>query len=151
MRRKTSKAGIELIKSHEGMRLEAYQCPAGVWTIGYGHTKDVKPKQIIDTRQAVELLKEDLKECEDVVNGCTKVPLNQNQFDALVSFVFNLGSGALKSSTLLKKLRQGDYEGAANEFTRWVFAGNKRLPGLVIRRQEEKELFLKSPLLKESI
>ena len=151
MKRKTSKAGIELIKKHEGMRLEAYQCPAGVWTIGYGHTKDVKPKQIIDTRQAIELLKEDLKECEDVVNSCTKTPLNQNQFDALVSFVFNLGSGALKSSTLLKRLRQGDYEGAANEFTRWVFAGNKRLPGLVIRRQEEKELFLKPPLIKESI
>ena len=140
---KTSNNGINLIKEFEGCKLTAYKCPAGVWTIGYGHTKNVKQGMKITNEHATNLLKDDLKTYEGYVNKYVKVKLNQNQFDALVSFTFNCGGGALKSSTLLKKLNKGDYTGAANELLRWNKAGGKVLAGLTRRRKAEKTLFLK--------
>ena len=138
-----SNEGINLIKQFEGCVLSAYKCPAGFWTIGYGHTKNVKQGMKITKEQATNLLKDDLKTYENYVNKYVKVKLNQNQFDALVSFAFNCGGGALKSSTLLKKLNKGDYEGAANELLRWNKANGKVLAGLTRRRKAEKALFLK--------
>ena len=138
-----SETGIELIKKFEGCVLKAYKCPAGIWTIGYGHTLGVKEGQTITKKQAESFLKQDLIRFELTVNNLVNVPLNQCQFDALVSFCYNLGSGNLKSSTLLKLLNKGDYNGAADQFERWVYAGGKKLPGLVKRRIAEKELFLK--------
>lgn len=139
---KTSQKGIDLIKQFEGCRLSAYKCPAGVWTIGYGHTYGVKAGQKISQKQADEFLKEDLKSFEAAVNKYVKVSLTQNQFDALVSFSFNVGSEALRTSTLLRLLNQGKYEEAAEQFDRWVFVSFKKLDGLVRRRKAEKELFL---------
>lgn len=138
---KTSKNGIELIKKWEGLSLTSYTDSVGVWTIGYGHTKTAKPHQRITEKQAEELLRQDLASHEVFVNRYVKVELTQNQFDALSSFVFNLGGGALQKSTLLKKLNKEDYEGAAAEFDKWVNAGGKRLQGLVNRRKAERELF----------
>ena len=139
-----SEAGIQLIKKFEGCSLKAYKCPAGIWTIGYGHTLNVNEGQTITKKQAEDLLKQDLRSFVLTVNNLVNVPLNQNQFDALVSFCYNLGSGNLKSSTLLKLLNKKDYLGAAEQFDRWVHAGGKKLSGLVKRRAAEKELFLKS-------
>lgn len=133
--------GVKLIKGFEGLRLESYLDSVGVWTIGYGHTLDVKQGQVINDKQANIYLTEDLKQVEQVIAENVRVPLNQNQFDALASFIFNLGGGAFKRSTLLKKLNQGDYSGAALEFNRWVHAGKTILPGLVRRRKTESELF----------
>lgn len=139
---RTSQKGIDLIKKFEGCRLEAYKCPAGVWTIGYGHTKGVQNGQKITQAQAEEFLIEDLKVYEKAVESCVKVPLSQNQFDALVSFCYNCGSGALKTSTLLRLLNEGKYSEAGEQFLRWNKAGGKVLVGLTRRREEERELFL---------
>jgi len=143
-----SENGINLIKQFEGCKLKAYRCPAGVLTIGYGHTgSDVKEFTIISQGQAEKLLKMDLIiHCNNVAK-LVKVPLNQNRFDALVSFEFNVGFGNFSKSTLLKKLNKGDYIGASREFDKWVFANKKKLAGLVKRRQAEKELFLKNNLV----
>jgi len=138
---KTSEKGFELIKHFEGLRLHAYQCSAHVWTIGYGHTAGVQPGDNIIAEQADAFLRQDITESERNVGRYVTAPLTQGQFDALVSFVFNLGAGNLHSSTLLKKLNAGDYSGAAEEFPRWVNAGGKKLPGLVQRREAEKALF----------
>jgi len=137
-----SNKGIELIKKFEGCRLKAYKCPAGVWTIGYGHTNNVRPDDVITQDEAEELLKRDLQVHEDNVKRLVKVPLTQGQFDALVSFEFNVGYGALANSTLLKVLNTGNYDAAAKQFKRWVYAGNKVLEGLVKRRIAETEMFL---------
>lgn len=138
-----SQKGIDLIKSFEGCRLSSYKCPAGVWTIGYGHTGcDVKPGHVISQEQADKYLKMDLIVHSNNVSRLVKVPLNQSQFDALVSFEFNVGYGAFNSSTLLRLLNQGKYTDAANQFDRWVYANRKVLPGLVRRRAAEKSLFL---------
>lgn len=139
-----SEAGIQLIKKFEGCSLKAYKCPAGIWTIGYGHTLKVNEGQTITKKQAEDLLKQDLRSFELTVNNLVNVPLNQNQFDALVSFCYNLGAGNLKSSTLLKLLNKEDYIAAAEQFDRWVYAGGKKLSGLVKRRAAEKKLFQKS-------
>lgn len=140
---KTSENGINLIKGFEAFRSEPYQDSVGVWTIGYGHTigvtKDTPPKTM---EEATTDLQDDLMMAEGVINEYVTVPLSQNQFDALASFTFNLGTGSLHKSTLLKKLNVGDYAGAADEFGKWVYAGGKVLNGLVIRRAKEKELFL---------
>lgn len=136
-----SPKGLELIKAHEGLRLRAYQDVVGVWTVGYGHTGTAKPGMAITDEQADELLRHDVEQFEAAVNNLVHVPLNQNQFDALVSFTFNLGRAALYRSTLLRKLNAGDYSGAASEFGRWVNAGSKPWPGLIRRRKEERELF----------
>lgn len=139
---KTSSVGVELIKKWEGVRLKSYQDSVGVWTIGYGHTKTTKPHQEITLKQAHELLEQDIRQHEVYVNKYVKVDITQNQYDALSSFVFNLGGGALQKSTLLKKLNQRDYKGAGSEFLRWTKAGGKELKGLVNRRKEESEMFL---------
>ncbi len=137
-----SQAGIDLIKRWEGFRSNAYLCPGNVWTIGYGHTKNVYQGMCISKAQAEELLKEDLKHFEASVRQFVTVKLNQAQFDALVSFTFNVGVYAFKKSTLLRLVNQGDFLGAAKQFGRWVNANGKKLPGLVSRREEEKKLFL---------
>tara|TARA_R100001198_G_scaffold51472_1_gene28829 strand:- start:25 stop:546 length:522 start_codon:yes stop_codon:yes gene_type:complete len=137
----TSSAGLALIKEHEGLRLDAYLCPAKVWTIGYGHTGDVHPGQRITEAMADLLLQADLKSFERAVSASVKVPLTQGQFDALVSFTFNVGAGAFRLSTLLRVLNEGDYRAAAKQFDRWVHGGGKVLPGLVRRRRDERALF----------
>ncbi|WP_337013686.1 lysozyme [Pantoea sp. AS142] len=139
---KISEHGLNLIKSFEGLRLQAYQCSAGVWTIGYGHTAGVLPGDITDEVQADIFLRNDIAASESTVMRLVAVALNQHQFDALVSFVFNLGSGNFAASTLLKKLNAGDYAGAAEEFSRWIHAGGKPLSGLVRRREAERKLFM---------
>ncbi|MCW6023242.1 lysozyme [Serratia marcescens] len=138
---KVSCRGLELIKRFEGLFLQAYFCPANVLTIGYGHTADVQIGKVITAEQADAFLQEDTAESEIAVSQLVTVPLTQNQFDALVSFTFNLGYGNLRSSTLLKKLNGGDYTGAADEFSRWINGGGKNLPGLIKRREAEKALF----------
>ena len=145
--RKTATRGIELIKEFEGCRLTAYKCPAGVWTIGFGHTGSVDGKAItsgmtITAAKATELLKGDLAKFEAAVNAYVTAPITQNMFDALASFTYNVGAGALKGSTLLRKLNAKDYNGAADEFLRWNKAGGKVLNGLVRRRGRERSLFL---------
>lgn len=134
--------GLRLLKEFEGLRLEAYRCPAGVLTIGYGHTKGVYEDMTINQDEADSLLREDLDIFEDAVADLVNVPLNQNQFDALVSFTYNLGQGALRKSTLLRILNEGDYEGAAEQLLRWNKAGGVVLKGLVRRREAERKLFL---------
>ena len=138
----TSKLGLNLIKGFEGFRARAYVCPAGVLTIGYGHTgKDVKPGMTITEPRGVELLAQDVGRFERAVERLVKVPLAQNQFDALVSFTYNVGEGNLQSSTLLKKLNAKDYSGAAAQFDRWNRGGGKVLTGLVRRRAAERKMF----------
>ncbi|MFO6490468.1 lysozyme [Hafnia alvei] len=144
---RVSENGINLIKQFEGCRLTAYQDSVGVWTIGYGWTQPVDGKPVgkgmtITQQKADDLLKQGVIQYENGVNSLVKVQLNQNQFDALVDFAYNLGVNALKGSTLLKKLNAGDYAGAANEFTKWNKAGGKELAGLTRRREAEKSLFL---------
>ena len=137
-----SEKGINLIKRFEGLRLGAYLDSVDVPTIGYGHTRGVKLGQTITQEQADALLEEDIHEFELAIQRLVHVNLTQNQFDALVSFTFNLGIGSLKQSTLLKKLNAGDITGAANEFNRWTYAGGKKLTGLVKRRSAERLLFI---------
>ncbi len=138
---KTSHKGIELIKQHEGLRLQAYKCPGGVWTIGYGHTKDVSSGMSIDRTTADELLKDDLRTCEDCLNSLN-LSVNQNQFDALVSFIFNVGIGNFKKSTLLLKVRiNPDDNSIMDEFLKWVYSRGKVLPGLQRRRLAEVKLY----------
>ena len=134
--------GLELIKKFEGCKLKSYLCPAGVPTIGYGHTYGVKLDRTISFQEAEVLLDHDYQEAEDDVLEVVTVPLTDNQLGALTSFVFNLGKGNFSSSTLLKKINKGDFTGAANEFDRWIFSKGVKLNGLVARRAAEKELFL---------
>lgn len=146
---KISKNGIEFIKQHEGLRLTAYKCSAGKWTIGYGHTSNVFAGMKITENQAEEFLNEDLKQFENAINKLVITKLNQNQFDALVSFVFNNGISAFEASTLRRKLNAKDYKKASEEFKRWVYVQDpstkkmKSEAGLVKRRNDEKILFLK--------
>ena len=140
--KRTSDNGIGFIKQWEGLRLKAYQCSANVWTIGYGHTKGVKPGDVITKKQARQLLQEDLVRFETAVSRVVQVPLNQNQFDALVSLAFNIGVNSFAKSTLVKLLNQEKYGEAANQFLVWIRAGKKILAGLKARRKKERELFL---------
>ncbi len=142
-----SNKGVDLICEFEGKRLVAYDDGVGVWTIGFGTIKypngvRVKKGDTCTLDQAKEYMRHDLIEFEHTVNSSVKVPLNQNQFDALVSLAYNIGSNAFKSSTLVKKLNAGDYQGAADQFNVWVNAGGKRMQGLANRRDKEKLLFL---------
>lgn len=142
-----SSRGIALIKEFEGCRLTAYLDSVDVWTIGYGWTHSVDGKPIkrgmtIDQGTADRLLKTGLVSYESDITKLVKVQLNQNQFDALVSFAYNLGSRSLSTSTLLKKLNAGDYLGAADEFPRWNKAGGQVLAGLTRRRMAERALFM---------
>ena len=143
----TSDKGIALIKQFEGCKLTAYQDSVGVWTIGYGWTQPVDGKPIragmtIKQETAERLLKTGLVSYESNVSRLVKVDLTQGQFDALVSFTYNLGARSLSTSTLLRKLNAGDYAGAADEFLRWNKAGGKVLNGLSRRREAERDLFL---------
>lgn len=148
---RTSRQGVEAIKAHEGLRLTAYDDGVGVWTIGYGSTKGVKQGMTITSAEADARLISDLAEAEHAVDFAVTVPLSQQQFDACVSLTFNIGAGAFSGSTLVKRLNEGKYHDAAAQFDRWVFAGKKKLPGLVKRRAAEKAMFLdgtKRPELK---
>ena len=138
---KTSPKGLALTEQFEGLSLTAYQDVVGVWTNGYGNTHGVVPGSTITLDTAKLDLVNNIGEAETAVNQMVTVPLNQNQFDALVDFVFNLGAGNFKSSTLLRKLNLGDYAGASLELPKWDLAGGKVVQGLLRRRLAEQELF----------
>lgn len=139
---KPSGACRALVREYEGCRLRAYLCPAGVPTLGVGHTKGVKVGDSCSIQQADLWLTEDLEDAGAVVSMLVRVPLTQGQFDSLTSFVFNLGAKRLAESTLLILLNKGNYKAAAEQFSRWVYGGGQKLPGLVKRRAAEAALFL---------
>lgn len=137
-----SQRGVDLIKEFEGLRLESYFCPSGILTIGFGSTgRHVTEGLVITKAKAEELLRADLGRFEDAVRKAA-LPCTQGQFDAMVSFAFNVGIGAFQKSTLLRKHKAGDKAGAAAQFGRWVNGGGKKLPGLVRRRKAEAALYL---------
>jgi len=138
---KISQDGIDLIKHFEGCELEAYRCSGNVPTIGYGHTSDVSDGDSCTLQEAEELLTIDLEEFERYVDKYVEVALEQHQFDALVSWTFNLGPSNLKSSTLLRVLNDDDYDGVPQQIKRWNKAGGKVLDGLVRRREAEARMF----------
>jgi lysozyme len=155
---KVSQKCIEQIKKDEGVRSKPYQCPALLWTVGVGHVIDptharvpmanrkelpIPPgwDRVLSAEEIDDILRKDLARFESGVLRLIKVPMTQGQFDALVSFSFNVGLGNLQNSTLRMKLNRGDYEGAAEQFLVWTKAGGKVLKGLVIRRTHEKEMF----------
>ena len=133
--------GTKILKFFEGCKLTAYQDSVGVWTIGYGHTKGVYDGMTITQEEAEQMLLTELEEYEGYVEKYVTVPLTQNQFDALVVWVYNLGPTNFRRSTLLKELNSGNYTAAGNEITKWNKAGGKVLAGLVKRREAEAELF----------
>ena len=142
-----SPSGVDLICNFEGLRLKAYDDGVGVWTIGFGTTKypngiRVKKGDTCTLDQAKAYMQNDLKSFEQTVNKAVTVQLNQNQFDALVSLAYNIGTNAFSKSTLVKKLNANDIRGAADQFDVWVNAGGKRMQGLVNRRAREKALFI---------
>lgn len=138
---KVSRECLEAIRGFEGFKAKAYKCPAGVWTIGYGHTKGVRSGQVITEKQAAVLLEGDILPCENFVNAL-KLDLSQGQFDALVDFCFNLGSAALSGSALLRKIRVNvDDPAIRGEFMRWVHAGGRVLSGLQKRRMWEAQRY----------
>jgi lysozyme len=136
-----SQEGLSLIKKFEGCELKAYRCPADVLTIGYGITKNVTEDMEITQQEADEMLNEEITEYEEYVNNMVKVPLEQNQFDALCSWVYNLGPTNLEKSTLLKLLNAGDYHLIPSQIRRWNKAGGETLTGLIRRREAESFLF----------
>ena len=138
---KISQEGLALIKKFEGCELEAYKCAAGVLTIGYGHTKGVTESMKITQSEAESMLVEELVEYEKAVLDAVTISIDQCMFDALVSWVYNLGGGNLKASTLLKVLNSGDFNGVPAQLMRWNKAGGKVLEGLTRRRQAEADLF----------
>jgi len=136
-----SAKGLDLIKKFEGLELESYLCPADVWTIGYGSTKGVKEGMSITEEEAEALLKKEAQEYCDYVKEYVSVTLTQNQFDALVSWTYNLGPRNLKNSTLLEVLNKEEYDKVPEQILRWTKAAGKELNGLVRRRQAEADLF----------
>lgn len=144
---KTSDAGVALIKKFEGLELESYQDIAGVWSIGYGHTETAAADQVVTEAEAEALLLRDLGARERSVADLVSVPLNQNEFDALVSFIYNVGANAFKGSTARKRLNRGDRIGAAEALTWWnkatVDGVLREVNGLTRRRAAERELFLR--------
>ena len=138
---KCSQEGLALIKKLEGCRLKAYRCSANVLTIGYGHTGGVKEDDIITQPEADKLLENDIAKFEEYVSDNVIVELKQYQFDALVAWTFNLGVGNLRSSTMLKKLNESDYDSVPSEMKRWNKAAGKTLDGLIRRRKAEGLLF----------
>lgn len=134
---KMSAKGLELVKHFEGFRADAYICPAGVWTIGYGTTQGVSRGQRVTEKQASAFLARDLTRFENAVKNLVKVPLTQNQFDALVAFTYNCGANALASSTLLKLLNARQYQLVPAQFLRWNRGGGRVLAGLTRRRRSE--------------
>lgn len=145
--RQITSAGSDLIKLFEGFRETRYLCSAGVWTIGFGHAirkgeKWDSPTAIITEQEAVALFDKDNDDAERAVSRLIRVALTDGQFDALVSFTFNLGSGALQRSTLRSMLNREEYLAASNEFPKWCWAGGRKIKGLYLRRLRERELFL---------
>lgn len=143
---KLDKKGLDLIKSFEGCRLKAYKCvpTEKYYTIGYGHYgKDVKQGMVITSKQAEELLKKDVAKFEQYVNSYVKVDITQSMFNALTSFCYNCGGGALSSSNLLKYVNKKEFEKASKEFAKWNKSGGKVLNGLVKRREKERKEFLR--------
>lgn len=138
---KCSENGLKLIESFEGCRLESYQDSVGIWTIGYGHIKGIQQGMTCTQEQAEEWLSQDVQTASAAVNRLVTEPISQNEFDALVSFVFNLGVRSLENSTLLKLLNSGDHTGAADQFKRWDRAGGNEIDGLLRRRNAEADLF----------
>jgi len=136
-----SKEGIALIKKFEGCELEAYKCAAGVWTIGYGHTKDVKEGEVITKEEAESMLVHELQEYCNDVDIAVKVDLKQNEFDALVSWTYNLGPTNLNSSTMLRVLNEGKHDDVPTQIKRWNKAGGEVLKGLIRRRNAEALMF----------
>lgn len=134
--------GLALMKAFEGCELKAYKDQAGVWTIGYGHTKDVVPGMIITQEEAEEYFKEDLLDFEEGVSDLLTIEVTDNQFSALVSFAYNLGLGSLKKSHLLSFLNQGMAEKAATQFVRWDLVNGIPDKGILRRREAERDLFL---------
>ena len=138
---KISQEGLSLIKKFEGCELEAYKCAAGVWTIGFGSIKGVKQGDTITQEEADNLLLHEMDEYEGYVNHMVKVDIKQNEFDALVAWVFNLGPSNFSSSTLLQKINIKDWDDVPNQIKRWNKAGGKVLQGLIRRREAEALLF----------
>lgn len=134
-------AATDLIKCFEGFRPKAYYCPGMKLTVGYGTARGVTPGMTVTHEQAIELLNRDVKIFAETIKRLVKVPLNQNQFDALVSFVYNIGESQFRTSTMLRLLNKGDYEGASKQFPRWRFSLGIPWPGLVRRRDAERALF----------
>jgi lysozyme len=140
----TSQTGIDLIKNFEKYSPTNYLCQAKKPTIGYGHViKKGESFSWIDKKTAEDMLRKDVKIAESFVEDNVKIALTQSQYDALTSFVYNIGGTAFKNSTLLTKINSGDYSGAAEQFDRWVFVGGEKSNGLIRRRAAEKELFLR--------
>jgi len=137
-----SDKGIEHLKRWEGLRLTAYKDIAGICTIGYGHTGTAYEGRTITEGEAEQLLRGDLDWAEKAVNDDVLVPLSQNQFDALVSFVYNVGAGAFRRSTLLRRLNEGDYDEVPPQLMRWTRAGGKVSRGLYNRRKAEADLWI---------
>lgn len=135
-------SACDFIKQHEGVSLSAYTCPAGVLTIGYGHTGDVREGQYISEEEALDLLVEDLRAHAERLAPKVKVQVTDGQYIALLSLAFNVGVGAVAKSTLLRLLNAGDIEAAGDEFLKWTYADGRELPGLVRRRRDERKLFL---------
>ena len=147
MTRQISPHGLEKLKQWEGLKTKAYKDAGGVWTIGYGHTAMAgSPQpyqcQVITAAEAENILLKDLVQYEAAIENNVNVKLNDNQFAALVSFAFNVGIGAFKNSTLLKKLNQGDFNAVPTELMKWTKAGGKKLQGLVNRRRAEGYLWM---------
>ena len=138
---KVSQECIDLIKFFEGFESKAYLCPASVWTIGYGRTKNVQEGDMVNELQAERDLLEELEEFAKQVQNTVKIDLKQNEFDALTSWTYNLGVGNLQSSTLLKKLNSGDKNSVPSEMIRWNKAAGKVLAGLTRRREAEAKLW----------
>jgi len=136
-----SQEGLSLIKKYEGCELEAYLCPAKVWTIGYGHTKGVEEGNKITKEEANYMLQEEMIEYEGYVNDMVDVELNQSQYDSLCAWVYNLGPTNFQSSTLLKVLNEGKYNEIPQQIKRWNKAGGEVLNGLIRRREAEALLF----------
>jgi len=133
---------FDTIKKYEGLRVKPYRCPAGVWTVGYGYTRRVDPTKVITTDRAEELLEEDVLSASGVVRALVKTDLNQEQFDALIDFVFNLGEGNFAASTLLRYVNNGDFSKAADEFLKWNHCNGEILAGLTKRREAERQRFM---------
>lgn len=141
----TSSVGLKLIKQFEGFSAVPYLCPAGWWTIGYGHV--IRPferskLQFVESEQAERLLAEDIQSAEVGIARLIKAPVNQHQYDALVSFTYNVGVAGLQRSTLRRVVNRGDHEAVPGELMRWVWGGGRKLPGLARRRLAEGNLYI---------
>ena len=144
---RTNEAGLDLIKHYEGKRLKSYLCPANHWTVGYGAIRyfdgePVPPNVTITEQEADDLLRRDLIDTEDFVSRLVRVPLTEHQFSAPVSLVFNIGAGNFQRSQIRQRVNRKDYDGAASIWWQWRRGGGRILPGLVKRRESERQLWM---------